>query len=240
MAASNTTTPDDDASITLADVCLRISCGIATGADSVFIRPLESLEPAIRRFAYPTLAGRQLRFETTDLPVNSGMLTPYDLNGRLLPIGELGALGEYLERAENRRRLEERTCVRHKPWYAFHETPVLSEILRPKILCKDICEQPRFWTDQDGRIVPRHSIYYLVPRNPSTIGVLMNFLNSPTARAWLNRNCQRASKGFLRLQSRVLQRLPIPNEIAELLGTPSAPSSHLRDAQAPLLIQFAR
>ncbi len=37
-------------------------------------------------------------------------------------------------------------------------------ILRPKILCKDIGEKPQFWVDRSGQIVPRHSVYYIVPQ----------------------------------------------------------------------------
>ncbi len=203
----------EGASAKLADLCLRISCGIATGADGVFVHAADSLDPKLKRFAYPTMAGRQLTPETTELPRRSVMLTPYDSQGRLLPIEELGALGTYLSQSVNRIQLLGRTCVRYKPWYAFHETPLLPDILRPKILCKDICERPRFWIDQTGAILPRHSLYYLVPRNPATIGILADFLASSPAQDWLNRNCQRASKGYLRLQSKVLQRLPVPREV---------------------------
>lgn len=203
----------ESTSATLADLCQRISCGVATGADSVFVRPSESLDASLRRYAYPTVAGRQLTPKIGELPRRFVMLTPYDSDGRLLPFDELGSLGTYLSRTENRNRLLERTCVRNKPWYAFHETPLLSDILQPKLLCKDICEQPRFWLDRTGNVLPRHSVYYLVPRNPVTIDVLANFLTSPIAQDWLNRNCQRASKGYLRLQSRVLQKLPVPDEI---------------------------
>ena len=199
--------------VTLGDLCLRISCGIATGADSVFVRPADSLDPALRDFAHPTVSGRQLTLATTDLPQHSVMLIPYDVHGRLLPLEELKAFGRYLMRDDVRQRLLARTCVKHKSWYAFHETPVLREILRPKILCKDISESPYFWVDRSGRIVPRHSVYYLVPQEPDAIDVIVSYLKSPSAHRWLAQNCQRASKGFLRLQSRVLQRLPLPDDV---------------------------
>jgi adenine-specific DNA-methyltransferase len=199
--------------VTLGDLCLRISCGVATGADSVFVRPTDGLDPALRHFAHPTIAGRQLTPATTDLPRNFVMLIPYDLHGRLLPLETLKSFARYLMRDAVRERLLARTCVNRKPWYAFHETPVLREILRPKILCKDISETPRFWVDRSGQIVPRHSVYYLVPQVPDTIDVIADYLKSPSAHRWLAQNCQRASKGFLRLQSRILQRLPLPDDV---------------------------
>jgi adenine-specific DNA-methyltransferase len=46
--------------LTLGDVTRRISCGVATGADRVFVRPIKDLPLQLRPFAYPTLSGRQL------------------------------------------------------------------------------------------------------------------------------------------------------------------------------------
>ncbi|MDR7496035.1 MAG: N-6 DNA methylase, partial [Armatimonadota bacterium] len=145
--------------VRLGDLCIRISCGVATGADSVFVRRSDGLDPALQEFAYPTIAGRQLTPATTDLPQRFVMIIPYDMHGRLLPLRELKGLGRYLMRDDVRARLRARTCVERKPWYAFHETPVLREILRPKILCKDISETPQFWVDRSGQFVPRHSVY---------------------------------------------------------------------------------
>jgi hypothetical protein len=199
----------------LADVCIRISCGVATGADAVFVHAAHGLDPALRRFAHPTIAGRQLPPSRGDLPRETFMLVPYDLDGRLLPWRDMGALGHYLRRDEIRRTLSGRTCARRKLWYAFHETPALREILRPKILCKDICERPQFWIDRSGQFVPRHSVYYLVPKYPAALDIIADYLNSPAANRWLSQNCQRASKAFLRLQSRVLQRMPLPDDVVE-------------------------
>ncbi|MFH1920554.1 MAG: hypothetical protein ABIP48_11790, partial [Planctomycetota bacterium] len=186
--------------------------------DSVFVRLAHGLEPSLRRFARPTIAGRQLTPETSDLPQRFVMLIPYDAHGRLLPLEQLGDLGRYLMREDIRERLLARTCVKRKPWYAFHETPALPEILRPKILCKDIGETPQFWVDRPGGIVPRHSVYYLVPRDPAAIDAILGYLRSPAAHQWLRQNCQRASKGFLRLQSRVLQRLPVPDDVVRAVA----------------------
>lgn len=202
------------AAVTLGDLCLRLSCGVATGADSVFVRPADNLDAAFRPFAHPTIAGRELTPATTEFAPRFVMLTPYGADGRLMPLEQLGALGHYLLRDDVRRRLLARTCVKRKPWYAFHETPALLDILRPKVLCKDIGETPHFWVDRSGEIVPRHSVYYIVPREPAAIDLIVDYLRSPSAHEWLTRNCQRVAKGFLRLQSRVLQRLPVPDDVA--------------------------
>jgi SAM-dependent methyltransferase len=206
---------------TLSDVCDRVSCGVATGADAVFVVREEELPAKLRPFAYPTIAGRELTSHDTEILPSHVMLIPYDRTGRLLPEGELGALGNYLNRRNAKDRLLARTCVAKKPWYAFHENPPLPDILRPKILCKDIAERPRFWVDRGGSLVPRHSVYYIVPKDPSRIDRLAQYLRSEAATRWLEAHCQRAANGFLRLQSRVLKRLPVPPRLAlELAAGP--------------------
>jgi adenine-specific DNA-methyltransferase len=204
----------------LEDACVRVSCGVATGADGVFVKRTDEIEDALREFAYPTVAGRELIPGSAALKSRHSMLVPYARDGTLLPLGRLGAFRKYLERNEVSAKLRARYCVAHKPWYAFHETPRMDEILRPKILCKDITERPLFWADAEGSLVPRHSVYYIVPRDPSAVDGLLEYFRSRAALDWLQRNCQRASKGFLRVQSRSLQRLPIPPEFAAGAPTP--------------------
>lgn len=205
----------DSSGRALEEVCVRISCGVATGADEVFVKASEAVEPSLRRFAFPTIAGREMGDFNEGLSSKKVMLIPYDRDGSLIPEANLRELKGYLSRPANRSKLEQRTCVRRKPWYAFHETPPLSDILRPKILCKDITERPKFWIDQEGKLVPRHSVYYIVPRNVDQIGSLCDHLNSESVGRWLESHCQRVANGFLRLQSHVLKRIPLPVEFSD-------------------------
>jgi hypothetical protein len=204
----------------LADAFVRISCGVATGADSVYVMSDSVLPATLRPFALPTLSGRRIT-PGGAIRTTQSMLVPYSQNGALLSEAELGPLGEYLRDPRRHARLMQRTCVARKPWYAFHENPPLEDILRPKILCKDIGSRPWFVVDESGDIVPRHSVYYLVPKDPSNIHDLCEYLNSHAASAWLMAHCQRAANGFVRLQSHVLKRMPLPNH---LLATPQLAS----------------
>ncbi len=201
------------AELTLAEIALRISCGVATGADSVFVMRTERIPRELRRFAHPTLSGRQITPART-IEQESSLLAPYDESGALLPEPSLGALGQFLREPSRRHRLQARSCATHKPWYAFHDNLPLSDMCRPKLLCKDITESPFFVLDRDGTIVPRHSVYYVVPLNPADLEPLADYLNSPPVIAWLQAHCQRAAGGFLRLQSHVLKRIPLPPTFA--------------------------
>ena len=196
----------------LGDVCTRVSAGVATGADGVFVRDVAELPRELRAFAKPAIAGRDL---TAGLPLpapHRAILIPYKESGELLNGAELGALGRYLAKPTVKAALKRRTCVQRKPWYAFHDN-YPAGILRPKIVCKDITKEPSFWIDRDGSVIPLHSVYYIVPERAEQLDALCNWLNGEEARSWLEANCQRAANGFLRLQSSVLKRLPIPSHV---------------------------
>lgn len=193
----------------LSDVTRRISCGVATGADGVFFLPEEALPRELESFSHPTIAGREIR-RGHEMRSRVRLLSPYDSNGELLPEDSLAELGAFLRRDTNRTRLLKRSCASRKPWYAYHDSFPISDIKRPKILCKDITEHPFFVADTEGSLVPRHSVYYIVPKETVDFGALLEYLNSDDVSSWLRSNCQRAAGGFFRVQSSVLKRLPVP------------------------------
>ncbi|MDP9178203.1 MAG: DNA methyltransferase, partial [Gemmatimonadota bacterium] len=199
---------------TLSDICSRISCGVATGADSVFVLPTLEVPGELLRFAYPTISGREIVTSGSLPPVCKSMLVPYNADGTLIPEEQLGALREFLSSPARKQKLLRRTCVERKPWYAFHENPPLRGVLRPKLLCKDIGAAPTFVIDREGTILPRHSVYYIVPRSAELLDPLAEYLNSKPAQQWLLANCQRAANGFIRVQSHVLKQMPLPPSLA--------------------------
>lgn len=197
--------------VTLGDVTERISCGVATGADSVFVADESEVPPQLDDWTYPTTSGRQLR--VNDGPHSDEVfICPYDDDGRLPPEDDLGAFGDWAEM--HRDRLEDRSCVakNKRVWYGWHENPPMKDILQPKLVCKDVAERPRFWADREGSVVPRHSVYYLVPEDHVDLEDLLEYLNSEPARAWIEAHAQKAHNDFYRLQSTVLTDLPVPEE----------------------------
>jgi adenine-specific DNA-methyltransferase len=195
--------------LTLSDVTARISCGVATGADDVFVLAQSETPDALQPFVYPTISGRQLT-AGEQVRATSNMLVPYDASGQLLPESRLGALRDYLSTPSRKSQLLGRTCVTRKPWYAFHENPPLHVALQPKLLCKDITSVPHFFTDAQGLVLPRHSVYYVVPAAGVPLDELARELNSAATREWLRANCQRAANGFIRVQSQTMKRIPLP------------------------------
>jgi len=216
---SNDEVPEITGSLCLEDICRRISCGIATGADGVFVKNIEDLPEYLEQHAWPTISGRQLLPTSSKVKTSSVMLIPYSAESRLKCLEEIGELGDYLKQPDIKSKLAMRSCTQRKPWHAFHDAPQMADLLRPKILCKDISDNPVFWIDKDGLVIPRHSVYYIVPKHPSQIYRMAEYLNSDPVKAWIFANAQRAANGFLRIQSSVLKRLPIPAELARSLPT---------------------
>jgi len=199
---------------TLGDVTKRVSPGLATGADKVFVMDAENVPDRIdEKWVYPTVAGRQLR-EFDGPYTDTVFLCPYTVDGNLANEEELGELYQWLD--DRRDRLEDRSCVRNgTKWYGWHETPPMDDILQPKIVFRDIDKEPTFWAETKGNVVPKHSVYYAIPNEGVPLDRLLEHLNSAEARLWMEASCQKAHNGYYRLQSSVLRDLPVPKKWAD-------------------------
>ena len=204
---------DMDTGGVLGDAVIRISAGVATGRDQIFVIDRDDVPDTLsQQWLRPTVSGRELG--TVDLASPpKRFVCPYTDTGSLYPEDELGSYRDWA--ASHRAALEARFCVAKngKAWYSWHETPPMEDILRPKILFKDVASKPHFWIDWNGDIVPRHSVYYAIPKRGVGIKDLSAYLNSEPARLWMEAHCPRAANGYLRLQSRVLKKLPIPERL---------------------------
>jgi adenine-specific DNA-methyltransferase len=212
---------------TLEDASIRISCGVATGADEIFVQKAQALHTGLQPFAHPTISGRQLGLlEDEKIRLSDVMLIPYDRNGKLLPESKLNDLMTYLKRPDIEEHLKGRNRAKtgNREWYRFHDNVPFQDILKTKILCKDITQSPHFWVDAEGSIVPRHTVYYIVPKPSVPIDRLLEYLNGQQATSWLRSNCQRAAGGFLRLQSGVLRLMPIPPDLLPQAGKNRSPA----------------
>lgn len=199
--------------VSLGDVTVRISAGMATGADSVFVFDDDELPEQLKPWSFPTISGKQLEHQSIEGAVSpsSVFVCPYNPDGSVIPETELGSFGEWLEDV-CRDTLKNRSCVEkgHRRWYAWHEKPPMEDMLQEKILFRDLTDSPRFWVDAGGSIVPRHTVYYMIPNEHTDLEALRSYLNSPEVGRWLQANCQKARTGYLRLQTRVLEDLPVP------------------------------
>ncbi len=82
--------------------------------------------------------------------------------------------------------------------------------------------------------MPRHTVYYIVPKAGVDFEGLLAYLNSDAAITWLEANCQRAASGFYRLQSTVLKQLPVPLELVpQILKRRKLVASGIKEETAP-------
>lgn len=210
----------EDNGLTLGDITERISVGVATGADKIFVAKRKEIPPSLRDdWTFPTVSGRELELHDGLDGPDSVFICPYDESGNLPDEDELDDLKDWLETDPRRKeRLENRSCVQKEDevWYGWHETPQMHDILQPKIVWRDITNEPKFWIDEDGAVLPRHSVYYLIPKSQVKMRELNEYLNVHPIRQWLFANCQRATNGYIRLQSRVLKDLPVPAWLGQL------------------------
>lgn len=220
IRAADTGGFDYDTGVTLNDVTKRVSCGLATGRDSIFVQSEDEVPEQLveEGWTYPTTSGKQL---TVNDGPDSGdvIICPYDEHGNLVSEDEPGAYGDWAEL--HREELQSRSCVdKGKVWYSWHENPPMQDIYGvEKVLAKDVCETPEFWAERDGDVIPRHSVYYIIPEDGVDLDELLEYLNGPKARKWLEANAQKAHNDYYRMQSTVLKQLPVPADLSETMQT---------------------
>ena len=132
---------DMETGVTLGDVTVRISAGVATGADGLFVTSRDDVPSWLdAQWIRPTVSGRQLTANDAARS-ESVFICPYRDDGTLVPEDGLGSFGQWAR--PHRERLEDRFCVQEggKPWYAWHENPPMRDLLRPKIVFKDIAHE---------------------------------------------------------------------------------------------------
>ena len=196
---------------TLEDVTERISAGIATGCNNVFVIKSGAnfaLEPELLR---PAIRGEDLETSTLSNP-HLHLLLPYLYPAEgprvLVDLEQFPLTKAYL--SEFRPILERRqvVTVKNQPWYAFTD-PSKSDLSRmAKILVPDIAEHNRFVFDP-GEFFPLNSAYYIFPKgiNPQFLTAL---LNSVPIEFLIRLRAPIAKSRFSRYRRQFLAPLPIP------------------------------
>ena len=188
----------------------RLSAGIATGYDSLYLSPADSKIDVEEALLHPTVRGRDITaFSIADSQLR--MLVPYRFNhGRpqLVALADYPRARRYLEK--HRAALEARHCVRvwEKAWYDLHDAMPCDMGRLPKILVPDVASHNRFAFDP-GRYWPLHSAYYLVP-NGIEPQFLVGVLNSAPIEFLIRLRAPVVKDGFSRYRKQFLEPLPIP------------------------------
>ena len=188
----------------------RISAGMATGLDALFVSPEpRGLEPEVVR---PVVRGRDIdAFSVTRSSLE--VLLPYSFSSdgtdpELVDLRRYPRAQKLLQ--PHRSRLEQRHCVRvwSKAWYDVHD-PVPFDVARArKILVPDVADRNRFALDE-GKVLPLHSAYYIIPKgiDPEYLTAL---LNSAPLTFLARLRAPVVKDGFSRYRRQFLAGLPVP------------------------------
>jgi methylase of polypeptide subunit release factors len=196
----------------VAQLASRISAGPASGRDKLFVFGEDKGPDVEEELLVAAVRGRDLAAFRIDDP-KLRALVPYEYdafgNGSLVRLADYPRAARYLRSI--RPSLEERHCVRvwERAWHEWHD-PVTTDITRRrKILVPDVANASRFAVDE-GRFLPLHSVYYLVPRSGVDADFLAGVLNSQVAEFVVRTLSPVVKDGFSRYRQQFVAAVPVP------------------------------
>lgn len=182
----------------------KVSIGVATGADKVYVTKDETVAEADRML--PLAMSRDLRSGTFEWQGHY-LVNPWGADGSLVSLAEYPRMASYLAKAPA---LKDRFVVQRDPknWHRTIDKvhPGLAE--RPKLLLQDMKAtiQPVL---APGGFYPHHNLYYITS-DCWDLEVLGGLLLSRIAQAFIEAYCVRMRGGTLRFQAQYLKKIRVP------------------------------
>ncbi|RTL67437.1 MAG: SAM-dependent methyltransferase [Pseudonocardiaceae bacterium] len=188
-----------------ADTQTKVSIGIATGADKIYVtKDPEAVEPDRM---LPLSMRRDLMSGTFEWQGNY-LVNPWDDQGRLVDLDAYPRMADYLGRHPA---LKQRYVAKRDP-KSWHRTidKVNSEITpKTKLLLQDMKAHIHPVLESGGHY-PHHNLYYVVS-DTWDMEVLGGLLLSRVAQAFIEAYCVRMRGGTLRFQAQYLKKIRVPD-----------------------------
>jgi hypothetical protein len=183
----------------------RVSIGIATGADKVYVTTDPTVAEPDRML--PLAMRRDLMSGTFDWQGNY-LVNPWAEDGTLVSLDDYPRLAAYLSRHPV---LRERHVAKKAPdsWHRTIDKVHADLTARPKLLLQDMKAHIHPVLEPGGHY-PHHNLYYVVSRTWD-MEVLGGLLLSRIAQAFIEAYCVRMRGGTLRFQAQYLKRIRVPN-----------------------------
>lgn len=183
----------------------RVSIGIATGADQVYVTRDASAVEADRLL--PLAMRRDLMTGVFQWQGNY-LINPWDSEGRLVSLSDYPRLATYLA---GHPRLRERFVARKSPdgWYRTIDKVNATIVERPKLLLQDMKAHIHPVLEPGGHY-PHHNLYYVIS-DEWEMDVLGGLLLSRVAQAFIEAYCVRMRGGTLRFQAQYLKQIRVPS-----------------------------
>lgn len=191
---------------TLEEAACAVGIGVATGADQVFIGPLDELDVE---------DGRKLPLVMTrDILAGSvawrglGVVNPFEEDGSLADLSRYPRFAAFME--SHSTKLKARHCAKRAngSWYRTIDRITPSLARRPKLLIPDIKGAAHI-VHEDGHLYPHHNLYHITSE-AWPLAELRAVLMAGIAELFVRTYSTKMHGGCLRFQAQYLRRIRIP------------------------------
>lgn len=193
---------------TLEQAGCKVTIGVATGCDRVFIGDYEQLPVEAER-KLPLVMASDLRDGMTIDWSKKGIVNPFIEGGSLASLIEYPRFAHYLK--EHEVALQNRHVAKKNPtkWYRTIDRIYPSLTQEPKLLIPDIKGDATVVLDE-GHYYPHHNLY-VITSTSWNLRALQAILRSSIGLMFVAAYSVRMSGGFLRFQAQYLRRIRIPH-----------------------------
>ena len=184
----------------------KVGIGVATGADRIFVGPMEELDVEESR-KLPLVTTKDV--ETGEVKWRGlGVINPFEQNGTLVDLGKYPKLARYF--SEHHAAITARDCAKAHPagWYRTIDRIHYDLTFKQKLLIPDIKGRANIVLE-NGRFYPHHNLYYITS-DEWNLHALQAVLMSGIARLFVATYSTRMRGGYLRFQAQYLRRIRIP------------------------------
>lgn len=184
----------------------KVGIGVATGADRVFIGPLEELDVEPDR-KLPLVTTRDIETGTV-IWGGLAVINPFNDDGSLVDLEYYPKLADYLERHVDT--IRNRNCAKRNPkdWYRTIDRIYPNLAARPKLLIPDIKGDAHI-VYEEGHLYPHHNLYFVTSEDWD-LKALRAVLRSGIAKLFVSIYSTRMRGGYLRFQAQYLRRIRLP------------------------------
>ncbi|MGV9362776.1 Eco57I restriction-modification methylase domain-containing protein [Amycolatopsis sp. NPDC003731] len=183
----------------------RVSIGVATGADKVYVTKDPSVVEGERTIQLSMAS--DLKSGNFDWQGNY-LINPWREDGSLVPLADYPKMASYLSRHPEvrKRHIAQKTPA---AWYRTIDKVQFDLIRRPKLLLQDMKSYINPVLEPGG-FYPHHNLYYIISETWD-MEVLGGILLSKIAQAFIEAYCVRMRGGTLRFQAQYLKQIRVPD-----------------------------
>lgn len=191
---------------TLEEAGCKVGIGVATGADKVFIAPIDALDVEPDR-KLPLVMTRDILAGTVQWR-GYGVINPFNDDGGLVPLEAYPKLRAHLEAHGEEIRKRHVSQKNPNGWYRTIDRIYPALANRPKLLIPDIKGEAHI-VYEDGQLYPHHNLYFITS-DEWELKALQAVLLSGIAKLFVSIYSTKMRGGYLRFQAQYLRRIRVP------------------------------